>query len=597
MSKALSDYGAQKSTSITCAKRLAELLGEHMVKDKGLNCKFIISEKPFGAPVSERAVPIAIFQSEAGLKKHYLRKWLKDNSLGDEDIRSLIDWNYYLERFGSVIQKLITIPAAAQEIENPVPRIKHPDWLLKRLATINSKEKQMKITDMFLAAPPKESDDEKENRIEPILKDIEELVEPKIERMLNGKRRLGTKLVLPRGWKKNKSMIKNKTVDKNPFSIKYEYLSWLQHQKPIWAAKLALKSKSIRRKEPKEGIAKFFDANISIGNYNWTLLSLQESDSSGIFRLFIIVNGKMESIYVDVPRILYLNSRVIDENSNKRSGIKMTKRLRTLPRGHPCLNLYELQMTEYFYRMNSGLFSSMFNHKDIEGVYESNVPLLFRALISLGAYGKLAIPVDEFDRTKPLDLSSISRGNLTNAEYLKKDSFQVIYIYHSHSLGNHFVSVFIPSSRKLFIQIVNKFNDQDQLGSVKKYYQDQIQEKKDPGFFEYPDDIDLKTFLHRSEGELFQGLNEVLLAISKTAPMVIMLQSSNTVKYYRNNHVSAFREFPNIIVPWHKSDNDFPALGWQRYSVIRMLNHVFNLSEFLNERISLARYADVLIIN
>jgi DNA polymerase epsilon subunit 1 len=68
MSKALSEYGAQKSTSITCAKRLAELLGEHMVKDKGLNCKFIVSEKPLGAPVSERAVPIAIFQSEPGLK-------------------------------------------------------------------------------------------------------------------------------------------------------------------------------------------------------------------------------------------------------------------------------------------------------------------------------------------------------------------------------------------------------------------------------------------------------------------------------------------------------------------------------------------------
>jgi DNA polymerase epsilon subunit 1 len=522
---------------------------------------------------------------------------LKDNSLGDEDIRTLIDWKYYLERFGSVIQKLITIPAAAQEIENPVPRIKHPDWLLKRLATVNNKEKQMKITDMFMAAPPKvsgASDDEKENRKEPVLKDIEEIVQPKAERMLNGKRRLGTKLILPRGWKRNKSVIKNKTVDTNPFSIKTEYLSWLEYQKPIWAAKLALKSKSIRRKEPKEGIAKFFDTNISIGNYNWTLLSLQETDSSGIFRMFIIVNGRMESIDVDVPRILYLNSRVLDENSSKRPGVKMIKRTRTLPRGHPCLNLYELQMTEYFYRMNSVLFSSMFNHKDIEGVYESNVPLLFRALISLGTFGKLAIPVDDFDRTKPLDLSSISRGNLTNIDYLKKNSFQVIYVYHSHSLGNHFVSIFIPSTGKLYIQIVNKFNNQDQLGPIKKLYQDQFQEQKDQGFFEYPVDIELKTVLHKTEREMFQSLNEVLLGVGKTVPMVIMLQSSNSLKYYRNNHVSAFREFPHIQVPWHKSDNDFPALGWQRYSVTRMLNHVFNLSEFLNERISLARYADVI---
>ncbi|CRK18466.1 hypothetical protein BN1723_018707, partial [Verticillium longisporum] len=38
MSKTLEEYGSQKSTSITTAKRLADFLGEQMVKDKGLNC-------------------------------------------------------------------------------------------------------------------------------------------------------------------------------------------------------------------------------------------------------------------------------------------------------------------------------------------------------------------------------------------------------------------------------------------------------------------------------------------------------------------------------------------------------------------------------
>lgn len=54
MSKKLSDYGAQKSTSISTAKRLAEFLGDEMVKDAGLACKYIISKKPEGAPVTER---------------------------------------------------------------------------------------------------------------------------------------------------------------------------------------------------------------------------------------------------------------------------------------------------------------------------------------------------------------------------------------------------------------------------------------------------------------------------------------------------------------------------------------------------------------
>ena len=118
MSKALAEYEGQKSTSITTAKRLSEFLGDQMVKDAGLSCRFIISRKPDGAPVTERAIPLAIFESEPSIRKHYLRKWLKDNRMDDFDIRKVLDWNYYIERLGGTIQKIITIPAALQGILN-----------------------------------------------------------------------------------------------------------------------------------------------------------------------------------------------------------------------------------------------------------------------------------------------------------------------------------------------------------------------------------------------------------------------------------------------------------------------------------------------
>ena len=54
MSRKLEEYGAQKSTSISTAKRLAEFLGDKMVQDAGLACKYIISRKPEDAPVTER---------------------------------------------------------------------------------------------------------------------------------------------------------------------------------------------------------------------------------------------------------------------------------------------------------------------------------------------------------------------------------------------------------------------------------------------------------------------------------------------------------------------------------------------------------------
>jgi DNA polymerase epsilon subunit 1 len=95
MSKTLEEYGTQKSTSITTAKRLAEFLGEQMIKDKGLNCKYIISSRPKNAPITERAIPVAIFSADAQVKRFFLRKWMRDDP-GDMDLRTILDWDYYL---------------------------------------------------------------------------------------------------------------------------------------------------------------------------------------------------------------------------------------------------------------------------------------------------------------------------------------------------------------------------------------------------------------------------------------------------------------------------------------------------------------------
>ena len=54
------------------------------------------------------------------------------------DVRTLVDWDYYRERLGGAIQKIITIPAAMQHVPNPVPCIKHPDWLHKQVGLGNT---------------------------------------------------------------------------------------------------------------------------------------------------------------------------------------------------------------------------------------------------------------------------------------------------------------------------------------------------------------------------------------------------------------------------------------------------------------------------
>lgn len=58
------------------------------------------------------------------------------------DVRDILDWDYYRERLGNAVQKIITIPAAMQHVANPVPRVKHPEWLIKRVSGPHNRQQQ-----------------------------------------------------------------------------------------------------------------------------------------------------------------------------------------------------------------------------------------------------------------------------------------------------------------------------------------------------------------------------------------------------------------------------------------------------------------------
>lgn len=122
-----------------------------MIRDDGggLNVKFIISKNPHTAKVAERAIPTAIFQEKQQIKEKFLKKWTGDQGLKNFDIASLLDWDYYKERLGGSIQKIVTIPAFLQKCLNPVPNIPYPTWLYKRKLALDDKFKQKGITSFF----------------------------------------------------------------------------------------------------------------------------------------------------------------------------------------------------------------------------------------------------------------------------------------------------------------------------------------------------------------------------------------------------------------------------------------------------------------
>ncbi|KAJ3528968.1 hypothetical protein NM688_g7921 [Phlebia brevispora] len=373
MSRTLAEYGGQKSTSISTAKRLAEFLGDQMVKDKGLACKFIISAKPHGAPVTERAVPVAIFSAEDGVRQTYLRKWLKDNALTDFDLRSILDWEYYIERLGSVIQKLITIPAAMQKVPNPVPRIRHPDWLHRRVMAQDDKFRQHKVTDFFRKMTVEEQAAQQDAMdIEDFGASEQGKIRPHVAVV---KRKKNQRDDLPEGT--DVAPVQNVP---NP---NRNYSAWLKVRKQTWRQRMRARLNPGR--EYDIVVPDIFRGVRSKTSGRWDVVQIRPTRTPGKFTLWISTDSRLVAVPLRVPREFYLHLRNTPKASwFKKDLYKCEKVTRNLPRGRPCINLYKLTVSEGTYLQGEEHFMDLTNDPNVDGVYELQVrsfkPMLFRTL-------------------------------------------------------------------------------------------------------------------------------------------------------------------------------------------------------------------------
>ncbi|KAJ3287646.1 DNA polymerase epsilon catalytic subunit [Rhizoclosmatium sp. JEL0117] len=662
MSKSLEEYGAQKSTSISTAKRLAEFLGDAMVKDKGLACKFIISQKPIGLPVSERAIPVSIFQAEDSVKKHYLRKWLKDSSLVDVDIRHILDWQYYLERFGSVIQKLITIPAAMQGVSNPVPRVKHPDWLQKRVSALEDRFKQRKITDLFAKRVDSIEEmaiDEFENEFDEMLdppgvaraaedKDMEDIVADGGKdslRQIGGIRPTVHKNVTL--GKRSRGSTKQITAPVNDEDVEIpdvlpdpseNYGAWLKIQKLKWRKMRSEKARAftmnmgvprgITNRPNMSSTANFFlQQTRSILHQPWQILQIVSTDMAGEFNVWALIGDAMHNVKLQIPRIMYINSRVAQPEDLGLNGFRMERKQKTLPRSHVCLNLYELSMAEKFYKEHTDVFARLFSHHDVEGVYETQIPLLFRGLMNLGCSASVNSARIQSGRglDAGFELDDLKHISFSKVPYLKEANLKVLYIYHAGKGSKHIYGLFSSASDKVSVYFVDAARNRTAVPNLSRIYSERKEEKDEKEGasstqyqassqqsqsqstsseggsvkFDYVDAMNISFNVYATDAEAISAINQTIWEYqnARRGPTVVVVQSPKSTYQLQTGGLNHLKDFPVICIQSHKKDNTFPALGWQTQASRRMMAHFLNINSFLHERVELSRYSDIPIGN
>jgi DNA polymerase epsilon subunit 1 len=614
MSKTLEEYGAQKSTSITTAKRLADFLGEQMVKDKGLNCKYIICAKPKNAPVTERAIPVAIFSAETSVKRYFLRKWLKEDPT-NMDPRALLDWDYYLERLGSVIQKLITIPAALQKVRNPVPRVAHPDWLQRRINVKDDKLKQKKMTDLFNKAP---------------LEEITNLQDPRLADMED----FGTKLLKPKTIgtalsqatqsqkaTKRKSPEPAVAVSTNPYAALPEkmpvptedYVGFLEYQKQKWKIQ---KQARIRRRHlfgetrvnAQNNIgATFRNQAEQMFKSTWQVLQLRGTTSPGVVLAYVLIDSKIHTLKVNVPRQVFLNLKGKELPDIEVDGCEAQKVTHTLPNGHPSVHLFKLTMPEDIYVNDAQKLSLLFNHPSVEGVYEKQVPLSIRAVLQLGS-------LCTFDETQPgvlgkglesgFDLSGLRR-DIAKQPYLSNSPMAYVYLYHVVAGDRQVFAIFSTSAEQAHVVTLQKSKDSNQdLPNISKIYSDMLARREQEAdgqpwqnCFDYQEKLQFKTNQVTTRRKALLEVGDLVKKIrnDETKPLMLVIQSPQRRMLIHD--VPILSEFPVLPLKYEIEDSNLPPLGWQTFVAKRLINHYLSLGSWILHLTELARYGDLPLCN
>lgn len=615
MTKTLEEYGNQKSTSITTARRLAEFLGEQMVKDKGLNCKYIISSKPRNVPVTERAIPVTIFSAEPNVKRFFLRKWLKDDP-ADMDPRSVIDWDYYLERLGSVVQKLITIPAALQKLGNPVPRVAHPDWLQRRINSKDDKFKQKKMTDLFQKSDKAPLSSISANILDHRVQhagDMDELIANSTQKQKSSP---DSKVAQKRKHPEN-----TPKTSLDPFaslpavmpSITDDYQGFLKYQKQKWKIQ---KQARIRRRQlfgeranvATDSLSNFFRNQAQMLYIStWQVLQLCETGRPGIVRAFVLIDQKIHALSVQVPRQFFVNLKHESLPDIEVPDCDVEKVNHTLPNGHPSVHLFKLSLSEDTFLQEASKMDALFQHPSIEGVYERNMSPSIRAVLKLGSH----CTFDEEQRgvlgdglERGFDLSTLLHAT-SNQPYLMDSPLAYHYLYHVATGERQVFALFSTTKNEAHIIILNRTRDVQGLPNVDKIYSELLSRKLqgmssedlENASFQYQDKIHFKTtqVMTRRKAHLEVGDLVRKLRNDESQPAMLVIQSQQKDRLCHD--IPILKEYPTLSVKPEVSDTELPPLGWQSFIARRIVTHYLYLSAWIQHLTLLARYGDVPLCN
>jgi len=501
-----------------------------------------------------------------------MKKWLKESELKNDDIREIIDWEYYKERLGNSMLKIIIIPAALQKVKNPIPSVPYPEWLTKIVRDSDTNCQQKKLENYFSKEMNPMKMMKNEDRKEIVNKLLKTPIKPINQIMRSTERNM-------------------KELDINKSDIETNFKEWIKDQKKIWLNQR--KNKELLGFTPTSGIRNLFISQEQyIMNNVWHILQIQTTEIKGIFKLWIYLENKqIFSIRMKISRILYINSKESQRNTELFHQVK-----KKLPRERKNYNLYEMRLDEDDFLKKYNNFDYFLTNPEIEGVYESKIPLIFNFITQFGCLIKV---------------QKGSKNKAFSSHIFNSDEFQPIFTYDKTYLFDFecpkvFITQIILKDKTIWaifnpIQGIYDFLLIHKNIDVNNYNPIIKEILKNDLVFLSHERAKIKVHNLENNEMAIVFIEKILQSLKENirTTIILIFQTSFTVSKLQSMGIRGLlNEFPYLIIP-ELSTNflDFSVLDWQKKGIKALCQSYLSLPEILNGLLEFCRYSHIPFCN
>lgn len=283
---------------------------------------------------------------------------------------------------------------------------------------------------------------------------------------------------------------------------------------------------------------------------------------------------------------------------------------RVLPRSRPVYHLYQYQVPEETFKENRlGMLVDL-AAPDIEGIYETQMTLEFRALMNLGCICAVQraeariIASSSKTNTDSFSINQLEFKSQVQFPYLKSGgNLKKIYLYqHTVPSGKKSMwGLFLTPISKALILVFDTVRT-NQMPTMKNLYQteraalmdgQELNDDKLP-----PNDISFDVHVEVDLKQVYRHIQRALTHYKqeKKGPTVLCIQSAIPAVSL-NQQIISLLDFPQTQIHITDDASLLTGLDWQKNGVKSMVRHFLNLTTVFDLMLEQCRYFHVPIGN